>query len=103
MTPLEQPHYGHRVRELRDEKGFTRKGLADAVDVAGNYLTNITCGLDEPSNRLKHVFARVLEAPELAPPIVGIPDPPPKQPKKPSGPPRRQDKEGDKKAPKRAI
>lgn len=89
---LEQPHYGRRVRERRDELGLSRWDLADAAQVAGNYITNITCGLDEPSNRVKHVLARVLESPDLAPVPATIPDPPPKQPKKPSGPPTRKDK-----------
>lgn len=51
---------GRKVRELRDEKGFTQEGLADAVDVDVKTLRQWELGLANPRISNLHGLARAL-------------------------------------------
>ena len=41
--------FGHRLRELRKERGLTQEALAEAADLSGNYISDLELGLKEPS------------------------------------------------------
>lgn len=100
-SPLEQPAYGRRVRQLREEQNLRIGELAEQARISRGYLNNIELGYDDkPSRQVQIAFATALDAPELRPDDA-YPTPPPKQPKKPAGPTRRQEKEKEKTSPKR--
>ncbi|MGZ5441483.1 MAG: helix-turn-helix domain-containing protein [Thermoanaerobaculia bacterium] len=41
--------FGHRLRELRKERGLTQEALAEAADLSGNYISDLELGLKVPS------------------------------------------------------
>ena len=53
----------NRVRELRQERGWTQQELADAVGVSRQSINSIECDRYVPSLELALVFARVFAHP----------------------------------------
>jgi putative transcriptional regulator len=51
----------NRVRELRNELGWTQQELADAVGVSRQSINSIECNRYVPSLPLALLFARVFE------------------------------------------
>jgi len=51
----------NRVRELRNELGWTQQQLADAVGVSRQSINSIECNRYVPSLPLALLFARVFE------------------------------------------
>ena len=51
----------NRVRELRNERGWTQQQLADAVGVSRQSINSIECNRYVPSLPLALLFARVFE------------------------------------------
>ena len=41
--------FGHRLRELRKERGLTQEALAESADLSGNYISDLELGLKVPS------------------------------------------------------
>jgi transcriptional regulator with XRE-family HTH domain len=41
--------FGHRLRELRKERGLTQEELAESADLSGNYISDLELGLKVPS------------------------------------------------------
>ena len=60
--------FGKRVREIRHEKGWSLRVLAEKVDVGFTYLSRVENGRlnfgDYPSDALIHRLAEALEADE---------------------------------------
>lgn len=52
-----------RLRDRRDELDLSNSDLARQLQISPQYLVNILCGSDDPSARLIHRFARVLDLP----------------------------------------
>ncbi|WP_162830336.1 helix-turn-helix domain-containing protein [Amycolatopsis palatopharyngis] len=103
-NPLGQPEYGKLLRQRREERDLSLSELGALVRMAPGYLGNIERANDpKPSTRKQRQLAKALDCLELGPSAgATYPDPPPKQPSKgPSGPTRRQEKESDRKGPKR--
>lgn len=99
---------GARIRERREELDLSTGELADRLGISQGFLRNIEGGHDPASNRVLHRIARHLavSVDELMRTSggEGIPDPPPPQPKNlPTHPPKRQDSEGGKTGPRRAV
>ena len=57
MTPTIE----NRIRELRNELGWTQQQLADAVGVSRQSINSIECNRYVPSLPLALLFARVFE------------------------------------------
>jgi transcriptional regulator with XRE-family HTH domain len=92
------------LRDKRDELDLSNPDLAAKVKCSTRYLENVLYGIDPPSMRLIHRFARELDLDVdqiVAAKPTGDPSDPPKQPSRPAGPARRQDIETTKKGPKR--
>lgn len=53
------PTIENRVRELRNERGWTQQQLADAVGVSRQSINSIECNRYVPSLPLALLFARV--------------------------------------------
>jgi putative transcriptional regulator len=53
----------NRVRELRQERGWTQQQLADAVGVSRQSINSIECNRYVPSLPLALTFARVFACP----------------------------------------
>ena len=60
--------FGKRVRELRAQKGWTQKGLADRLDVSVSYISKVENERlhfgDYPSEKFIHKLADELKADE---------------------------------------
>ena len=56
-------HVENRVRELRNERGWTQQQLADAVSVSRQSINSIECNRYVPSLPLALTFARVFNTP----------------------------------------
>jgi transcriptional regulator with XRE-family HTH domain len=41
--------FGHRLREIRKERGLTQEALAESADLSGNYISDLELGLKVPS------------------------------------------------------
>ena len=52
---------GWRVRQLRDEKGWTQEGLADRAGLDRSYVAGIESGLRNPSTKALAKLARALD------------------------------------------
>ena len=57
------PTIKNRVRELRQERGWTQQELADAVGVSRQSINSIECERYVPSLPLALAFARVFDCP----------------------------------------
>jgi putative transcriptional regulator len=53
----------NRIRELRNDRGWTQQQLADAVGVSRQSINSIECGRYVPSLPLALTFARVFACP----------------------------------------
>lgn len=53
----------NRVRELRLERGWTQKQLAEAAEVSRQSVNSIECNRYVPSLELALTFARIFERP----------------------------------------
>lgn len=93
------PAVNHKLlRSRRDELDLSNGDLAGLVEISDTYLRNIVSGVNNPSMRIVHRFARALDLPvddivaaDAKP--TGDPSDPPVQPSGPKAPPKRQDKE----------
>lgn len=85
------------LRDKRDELDLSNPDLAAKVKVSTRYLENVLYGIDPPSMRLIHRFARTLGLDVddiVAAKPTGDPSDPPTQPSGgPKSPPKRQDNE----------
>ncbi|WP_033288291.1 helix-turn-helix domain-containing protein [Amycolatopsis jejuensis] len=84
------------IRERRDERDLSNEEFAGALGISPLYLRNILSKTDKPGDRLVHRMARVLGVTidDITATNDGVPDEPPKQPKRePAHPTRRQDQE----------
>jgi putative transcriptional regulator len=57
------PTVGNRVKELRNERGWTQQQLADAVGVSRQSINSIERERYVPSLQLALTFARVFNCP----------------------------------------
>ena len=55
------PTVRNRIKELRQQKGWTQQQLADAVGVSRQSINSIECNRYVPSLQLALAFARVFE------------------------------------------
>lgn len=93
------------LRDKRDELDLSNPDLAAKVKCSTKYLENVLYGIDAPSMRLIHRFAREFGIPVeeiVAAKPTGDPSDPPAQPSGPKAPPKRQHSE-KRTAPKRAT
>jgi len=58
-----QPHVRNRVRELREDRGWTQQELADATGVSRQSINSIERDRYLPSLILALTFARVFDCP----------------------------------------
>ena len=60
--------FGHRLRELREQRGITQKELAELLDVSPSYVNKVERERlhfgDYPSAKFIHKFSEELEADE---------------------------------------
>ena len=57
------PNVENRVKELRNDRGWTQQQLADAVGVSRQSINSIECNRYVPSLPLALTFARVFGRP----------------------------------------
>jgi len=57
------PHVRNRVRELRNDRGWTQLQLAEAVGVSRQSINSIECNRYVPSLPLALTFAQVFDCP----------------------------------------
>lgn len=95
---------GTRIRQRRDELDLSTAELAGRLGISEGYLRNIISTTDPARERLAYRIARELSLPiEEVLPQGGQSKKPPREPKDPTSPPRRKDKDSAPKAPKRAT
>jgi transcriptional regulator with XRE-family HTH domain len=56
---VEKLELGQRLREIRQEKGYTQHALAEIADIGNVYIGEIERGIKMPS---LHIFIKLIEA-----------------------------------------
>ena len=60
---MDKLELGHRLRAIRQEKGYTQHALAEIADIGNVYIGEIERGLKMPS---LHIFIKLIEALEVS-------------------------------------